>query len=282
MQALQLEIGKQATTATIDRISVLGKVRYVDLYEQRLRRCETVKKVKQAIYPYRTAYITTDGVYIEVKGADAPKDLPDVRIDFNPNSVAKENKPELHSIIDALARPRLSRLDVAIDYYGRDMATVEWREKRVRSREMIMSPKGRLETLYIGSRKSNSFLRIYDKAKEQGENANWWRVESMQRYERGQKVFDKNPFEGLVGYEQGTNAEGLTIEEVAMIMYIEKYPSALGELSKYQRQKYRQLLASPKTQIEPAPSQVFEQEKGHLLEQVTEWVKPLQKHLTKL
>lgn len=76
----------------------------------------------------------------------------------------------------------ITRIDIAIDDYlfhdlkwikeslDRDYATT-----RARDWNLIEGRKG--STLYVGSRTSEKFLRIYDKAAEQGTDGNWYRIE---------------------------------------------------------------------------------------------------------
>lgn len=272
----QQTIGEIDVQASIDRLTVLGKTKYLDLFEQTLRNKSTVKKVLSADFPYRKAFITCDGTWIGLKGEDA-KAIPPIRVDFNPNSLSPEGEKELHEILGMMASQRLSRVDVAIDYVGKDLSNLEWHEEVERSRRLYTSRTGRLETIYLGAPSSDRQTRIYDKGLEQRVDYDWWRVESQARMKKGDKLFQDNPFSGLYAYEKGSEYEGLALEEKAVLQYIEKYPTAIAELEKRKRQHYRKLMSQTENKLNPLPHEVFEKEKGNLLQQIAVWLQPTSK-----
>lgn len=79
---------------------------------------------------------------------------------------------------------RVNRIDLAIDVYDTGIDIEETLYKALKDGtattrckpHMDVSPDGGV-TLYIGSRKSDKCLRIYDKAKERGIEGDWKRVE---------------------------------------------------------------------------------------------------------
>lgn len=269
----QLAIGGVDVSASIDRLTVLGKTRYIDLFEQLVRNKQTVKRMVVAEYPYRKAFITSDGAWIGLTGEDC-KTVPKIRVDFNPNSLSEDGAKELHEILGMMASQRLSRVDVAIDYVGKDLSNLEWHETIERSRRLYTSRTGRLETLYLGAPSSDRQTRIYDKGLEQGADYAWWRVESQARLKKGHSLFQDNPFEGLYAYEKGSEYEGLSLEDRAVLQYVEKNPTAIGQLEKRKRQYYRKLMTQTENKLQPLPCEVFEKEKGNLLQQIAQWHKP--------
>lgn len=83
----------------------------------------------------------------------------------------------------------VTRLDFAVDIRDAnaspDDVELAWREKRVKTQARNMTPveaisrkgQGQGKTVYIGSRASAAFLRVYDKGREQGTNEDWTRIE---------------------------------------------------------------------------------------------------------
>lgn len=79
---------------------------------------------------------------------------------------------------------RFTRLDLAIDVRDSEFSVQDY-AKLIRRGEYKARAKkpnlidgfGNGDTLYIGSRQSERMLRIYDKAKEQGINGDWIRIE---------------------------------------------------------------------------------------------------------
>jgi DNA relaxase NicK len=78
---------------------------------------------------------------------------------------------------------RVSRLDLASDLVGKHINLEEWYQKvrngdavtNARRHRLVQSESG--ATLYIGSRSSERFLRIYDKAGQEGVDMDWFRAE---------------------------------------------------------------------------------------------------------
>ena len=144
-------------------------------------------------------------------------------------------------------------------------------EEIERSRRLYTSRTGRLETIYLGAPSSDRQTRIYDKGLEQGVDYDWWRVESQARMKKGDALFQDNPFEGLYAYEKGSEYEGLSLEDKAVLQYLEAKPTGISELKTKKRQYYRRLMQKTENKLNPLPCEVFEKEKGNLLQQIAVW-----------
>jgi hypothetical protein len=80
---------------------------------------------------------------------------------------------------------KITRLDVALDLDSSgirlDVLQAHFQYGLCKTKARSINPVGRVGasqgTLYIGSRTSEAFMRIYDKATEQGINADWLRIE---------------------------------------------------------------------------------------------------------
>lgn len=78
---------------------------------------------------------------------------------------------------------RVSRFDLASDLVGKHIDLAAWYEKvkngdavtNARRYRLVQSDTG--ATLYVGSRSSERFLRIYDKAGQEGVDMDWFRAE---------------------------------------------------------------------------------------------------------
>jgi len=89
---------------------------------------------------------------------------------------------------------RVTRCDVAVDVFN-DENTIErlWHDgmskqafKRQRKTDLILSPNG--DTISVGSRKSDKFMRVYDKAKEQHVEGDWIRYELETKYKTAKSL----------------------------------------------------------------------------------------------
>ena len=87
------------------------------------------------------------------------------RMEFNPNKVQGEYISFIHRICQRLKYPNITRIDWAVDY-EQDMSQYEFKQLTSRSTIEYKSRGGHLETLYIGSPKSDNFIRIYNKGLE--------------------------------------------------------------------------------------------------------------------
>lgn len=271
----QEELFRADVSAHIDRLTLLAKPQYGDLgrLEDELCKSALVEKVTEAKFPYRRAFKCIDGIYISTKDTLADQ-IPPFRLDFNPWKKSDDVVRELRRILSIVERPRVTRLDVAIDYIGVDLSMVEWMEDRSRKRQELRSSSRRLETLYLGSLKSNNLLRIYDKGLESEKDFPWWRVEAQMRIEKGCQVWAKNPFSGLHGSARAAPPGG-RMQEIAMIELLRSHPEYLSDLEPHLRAKYKKRLLEgvDECPVEPSPADVFEKEKASLQGQVAEWMR---------
>lgn len=137
-----------------------------------------------------------------------------VRLEFNPN---KCNWKLVNQIIKRFKYPKITRLDWAVDYKGYDLSDLHFQSLTPRKRIEYKNTKQVLETLYLGSYRSDRFIRIYNKAlekkvKEECQERtyidedievkdNWWRIESVTR-----------------DFEFDKDAEMLTIDENGQVV----------------------------------------------------------------
>lgn len=102
--------------------------------------------------------------------------------------------PALFQLLASDADANVSRIDIACDdregYLDMDKIIAKARENAVNSRMRRRNIHESLDgvnkagaTLYIGARSSSFYVRIYDKALEQGEPGHWIRVELVMRSE---------------------------------------------------------------------------------------------------
>lgn len=216
------------------------------------------------------------GEFIEVDGKGK------VRIDFNPN---KANMNEIGHILSHLKYPHLTRLDIAIDYFGIDFQNIDWSSKRARKQNYFKGMLGTLETLYIGSPKSAKCFRIYNKALEMKEKkkestieGHWWRVEVQQRFTANdnyspseyllQNLFDIRPYSKLGGDLSFIKKDG---EKAKVIGYM-ACPELLASADKDTKKKYKKLIQEARERagavLEDPPHEVYEKEKSLLADQL--------------
>lgn len=281
----------QISAVSIDRCTLVGNLfknpdgTYV--LDDFLRKTPYLQTTRWAAYPYKWRYQMVDGSVIEV-AEPTTADVPPVRIDFNPNKCISDDQPVevegelvrrdgMAAVLGCIHSARITRLDPAIDYHNCNLA--EWFviDEKARKTAVYRSGTGELETLYIGAPRSALRVRVYNKALEQKyKHGDWWRVEAQIRYGTdcegipAEEYLGFDPFEGVRMIKP--KYEGWGWEQQAKVEYLQKHPEVFASLSAPTRSKYRKLIAKGGEQLALHPSDVFEEAKNHLREQVAYWL----------
>jgi len=341
-------------TISIDKLSITARL---DLFENTTLSDYLNKVPYQVEYrhmPWNFIYqhqynFTECGLFLQLGDFEREKVF---RIEFNPNKLKKEHLTFYFNIMKRIKFPNVTRIDWAVDY-DEDMSNYEFKQLTARKTIEYRSRSRKLETLYLGSPKSDNFTRVYNKALEkrrskfkkldQEEEIEvkevLWRVESVvknfevmieQEYDtyiehkdgsftekiphfewesfigdegktcyrqvqkgfitkevkglvkvrKTEKVpFDyvfKNPFDNLEIYKKfDGGSEGLNIKEKALLFFLQYNPDEWDNLSPNTRKKYEKLRYMYEWMpIENQPSEVFEQEKYRLADELESWLRP--------
>lgn len=133
-----------------------------------------------------------DLVYFEFDSQRSKSlDVPAMRLDFNPNKLNEDHWHILkQDILPIFGNKHLSRADLAFDLDS-DLSRLNVASKVLTSTKKYYSRSGKLETLYLGSRRSSKQLRMYDKKAEREAKdddslsayENYWRIEFQLRHE---------------------------------------------------------------------------------------------------
>lgn len=220
-----------------------------------------------AKFPYRYRYTTEEGLTIEIADEKAP--VPNLRIDFNPQTVLWERllKPFSKSLVDV----RVTRLDYAHDY-DLDLSRVNFQlENRVKTID-YRSGTGKLETRYLGAKDSSLRFRIYDKAKEQKESGTKWRIEAQARFSPKEDWWFFLPFEKFV-MEWPAYHNVPRVQDRALLQYLRTNPQAYHELAPNTRTRIKKLMSeSSRSEIDNLklhPHRIFQKEVIQLKNDVT-------------
>lgn len=236
---------------------------------------ELIKRVGVSRWPYRSFVSFYDGTMLQVKAKQA-KDIKDFRLEFNPNKCDKEM---VYELLRCGEDGHLTRLDVAVDYVGYDLAAYQWMDQARRKRRIYQSAAGRLETRYMGDRSSDGeMVRIYNKAKEQKMmDLLWWRVEAQTRYGLEDQVptslaskYFADTFANVVAADY--TGGDIKLQERAMLEYLANHPEAWGELSEGSRKKYKELGSVAVPRLSPSPREVVESNLPRLTGELQNWL----------
>ena len=226
---------------SVDRLTLVGfKVDYkletvlhsitTDVIE---RRCKTQ-------YPFDWQYNLVGGGVLQIGSL---QDQSNIRIDFNPNNSKGRYKEQIKQFIGCMKYVKPTRIDVAIDLQEFDMNDYTIIDDLSRKTNSWNSGSGRLETHYIGAPTSDLRLRIYDKALEQGEKGDWWRIEAQMRREFAERYDLFNPFENITLVKKEQNLSHIeNFKEKIFLDHLLKNPDDLSRLAKNTRTKYKKIL----------------------------------------
>lgn len=240
-------------------------------------------------FGFRYTYSGQNGECIEI--GDKGK----VRLDFNPNNA---NMNEIGRIMRCLKYPHLTRLDIAVDYFGENLSRVEWDSEKRRKRNYWIDADGTLETLYIGAPSSDKRFRIYNKELERKENSHgeweqdWemhldkhplakhghWRVEVQKRFKERDNILDPKEYFlpdlfDIVPLDRIdlSHLEGM---DRVVVQGLISDPSLAKGLNKNTRAKYNKMIKEAKKQspiaLAVTPQQAYEKEKSRLADELTD------------
>jgi hypothetical protein len=224
----------------VDRLTIVGnKIEYK--LQKVIAGSLLVDGRYRAQYPYDWRYELVGGGVMEIGSL---KDQSDIRLDFNPNSVkTEEHKNMIKDLISTMKNVRITRVDPALDLKGIDINDYAIIDSLSRKYNSWHSGTGRLETYYIGATTSDLRIRIYDKALEQGEKGDWWRIESQLRREYAENYSLFNPFVNLTLVRKDVDLSHIkTFKEKVFIKHLLENQNDLFRLAKNTRTKYKKIL----------------------------------------
>jgi hypothetical protein len=194
-------------------------------------------------------------------------------VDFNPNTIFPEERDMLFDVIGCFKPGTISltRVDIAVDYQGHNLGdyNVAYVGSRPRSQTIHQGRSGKLETKYIGAPGSDIRIRIYDKAVEQKQEGDWWRVEAQCR-RWGKRIID-NPFAGMLLYRNKMPVDDW--ETRARVEYYLNHPERHHELNQRQRKRLKELSVSETENLKPSPQEMFAMDSDQLItEGIGSWI----------
>lgn len=276
----------EVLNVSVDRLTLVGGI--ADKRELSLLSVNPfVKGQGRAKFPYDYTFYMQDGSVLQLGSPTG--DVRPLRYDFNPNKWEQKSMKDSHlmSILRLMKNVSPTRIDVAIDIVGEDLGRFDWRDMRARKREVHTDGVGRVETIYIGSERSEERLRIYNKKKERQDKGfeyevnheHWWRVEAQMRSEAANNYLEINPFKDVLLTRKwlmdkdGEILDHYDVRTKAMLYYLQQFPDAITELAPNSRTKYKQMLAALSPQVsEDSFAQMYEDSKDQVREVVDTFV----------
>lgn len=247
---------------------------------------EYIDSMTGSAYPYNKAWHCRDGSYIQWSNSENHKDI---RFEFNPNKCEKEN---VIQILNCMKYGSLNRVDIAFDFLEVDLSRYQVLDQKGRSFNDWYSGTCQLETRYMGSPNSDLQVVLYDKAKEQGIEGKWWRIEArlkgewlkgLNKEKKNAKglyhAFIENPFEGItISLPDEKEYMHMEIKDKAMIEYLLAHPEAMGQLKRNTRLKYKKILAGLGSNKEIKIYENFNDNYSDIMYQIHIWTEESRKN----
>lgn len=176
-----------------------------------------------------------------------------IRMDWNP-SKHHEEATLVGLVLRHMKNKYLTRYDVAINY-DRDLSGYGYTMNRRRKENFFLSQSGKVETHYLGTRKSGGQVKIYDKAVEQGLETTLWRIEEEVKLKPTDTPWMYLPFDKLWIWR--TKSDGQGVDNMVLDALI-RDPGRWSELTRRQQEKYRKLIGSYEVEhLEPHPKMIW-------------------------
>jgi hypothetical protein len=211
--------------------------------------------IVQRVLHIDNAHLTIDcaqesGFFVE-KQDDRPNP---VRFEFNPNRASEI----VWTFFNAIEVAKVSRLDVAIDYQGRNVSDYLFTKPRVKARiHRGAGVLGDVQTVYLGAPTSRKCIRIYNKALELGiTGVELTRIEGLSRHDA---VLSEDLFDGFQILNRGI-PDGLKTRDAALCALMLHYPERLDRADKETRRKVLNLMELDPSDWGDLPSEIYRSE----------------------
>lgn len=199
-----------------------------------------------------------------------------IRLEFNPNKITNDIVNDINFMLKFLDDVHFTRIDLAIDLFNYNIQDYNIIDIGNRKKAYFYSRTNELETFYSGSNKSSKYIRIYNKAREQKLDMDWWRFELQLRdvyIDKYLNNFD-NFYKDIFVFKYDC-IDKLNIDEIAMLDYLLHDISRLDKLSKNTRTKYKKYIR----ELELLSIDFFDDVLSISLDSVTKYLQSISKNL---
>lgn len=176
------KLKERISKVSIDRLTIIGYIIDTQAFQ---RNIINDYNITEKLLPYSSnmgynqSLVLVEGLgHIDINNRD---DI--VRYEYNPNTVAPDQKLYVELIINQLKNISFSRVDIAIDFNLNGFNDFDFQCTRKVKEYHVLGVTKKIETKYFGTRNSDMFYRLYDKTIERQEKGKvdvpqgWWRLE---------------------------------------------------------------------------------------------------------
>lgn len=178
-----------------------------------------------------------------------------VRYEYNPNTVAPNQKFYVELIINQLKNISFSRVDIAIDFNLNGFNDFDFQCTRPVSENHFLGVTKKIETKYFGSRSSDMLYRLYDKTVERQEKGKidvpqgWWRLEVQLNNKRIVDDFLYNeftPFYDMIvgrdnGFDENFSSKCKNMKDFLFFKEVYIHRNYLDRLSRREKESFNRM-----------------------------------------
>ena len=178
-----------------------------------------------------------------------------VRYEYNPNTVAPNQKFYVELIVNQLKNISFSRVDIAIDFNLNGFNDFDFQCTRPVSENHFLGVTKKIETKYFGSRSSDMLYRLYDKTVERQEKGKidvpqgWWRLEVQLNNKRIVDEFLYNeytPFYDMIvgrdnGFDENFSSKCKNMKDFLFFKEVYIHRNYLDRLSRREKESFNRM-----------------------------------------
>lgn len=176
------KLKERITNVSIDRLTIIGSI--IDTKAFQINVINDYN-ITEKLLPYspNTGYNQSLKLVQGLGHIDIDNRENKVRYEYNPNTVAPNQKFYVELIVNQLKNISFSRVDIAIDFNLNGFNDFDFQCTRKVKESHFLGVTKKIETKYFGTRSSDMIYRLYDKTIERQEKGKtdvpqgWWRLE---------------------------------------------------------------------------------------------------------
>ena len=170
------KLKERITNVSIDRLTIIGSI--IDTKAFQINVINDYN-ITEKLLPYspNTGYNQSLKLVQGLGHIDIDNRENKVRYEYNPNTVAPNQKFYVELIVNQLKNISFSRVDIAIDFNLNGFNDFDFQCTRKVKESHFLGVTKKIETKYFGTRSSDMIYRLYDK--------------TIERQEKGKQTFHK-------------------------------------------------------------------------------------------
>ena len=248
------KLKERITNVSIDRLTIIGSI--IDIQAFQINVINDYN-ITEKLLPYSPTKGFNQSLKL-VQGLghiDIDNRENRVRYEYNPNTVAPNQKFYVELIVNQLKNISFSRVDIAIDFNLNGFNDFDFQCTRPVSENHFLGVTKKIETKYFGSRSSDMLYRLYDKTIERQEKGKtdvpqgWWRLEVQLNNKRIVDEFLYNeytPFYDMIvgrdnGFDENFSSKCKNMKDFLFFKEVYIHRNYLDRLSRREKESFNRM-----------------------------------------